>query len=259
MKRSITLLSFAALASCSVLAHASPKVTLSNNAAYFQGDYGTGQNIDIYYDATSLELSQDQWKLKLTVPYLWVKNLPVGAQISSGSVVTGGGHTATHDASGLGDIWLEGRYKIYRGSGLKPSVAPYLKIKFATASTSSGLGTGRNDYEPGVMLQQVASPHLFPFAKIGYRFVGKPNGSRYRNIFTYKLGATYALSHKSFLTPMFSGQQSLIPGNSNPADLILAWNYNVTAKGSGIQLYVDKGLSSGSADFGLGIGGQIVF
>ncbi|MBN2700698.1 MAG: transporter [Methylothermaceae bacterium] len=259
MVRKTMLLSAAAIAACNTLAHADPKVTLSNNAAYFRGDYGTGQNIDIYYDATSLELKQNRWKLKLTVPYLWVKNLPVGAQISSGSVVTGGGHTMTHDASGLGDIWLEGRYKVYRGSGLKPSVSPYMKVKFATASASSGLGTGRNDYEPGVMLQQVATPRLFPFAKVGYRFVGKPSGSRYRNIFTYKLGATYALSHKSFLTPLFSGQQSLVPENSNPADLILAWNYNVTPKGSGLQLYVDKGLSSGSADFGLGAGFNVVF
>lgn len=241
------------------LAHADPKITLSNNAAFFQGKYGTDHTINIYYDATDVQISDKKWKLKLTLPYLSVKNLPVGAQISSGGVVTGATTTQTRNSSGLGDVWLEGRYKVFSGDGLMPSVAPYAKVKFGTASSSSGLGTGRNDYEAGVMMQQVASPTLFPFVKLGYRFVGKPAGSNYRNVATYQVGATYAVSSRSFITPMFSGQQSIVRGNANPADAILAWNYNVTAKGSGFQVYVDKGLSSGSANYGIGIGGQIVF
>lgn len=240
-------------------AQADPKLTLSNNAAFFQGKYGTDHTINIYYDATDIQLSEHDWKLKLTLPYLSVKNLPVGAQISSGGVVTGATTAQTRNSSGLGDVWLEGRYKVFAGSGLVPSVSPYMKVKFGTASHSAGLGTGQNDYEPGVMLQQIASPKLFPFMKLGYRFVGKPAGTHYRNIATYQLGATYELSSNSFLTPMFSGQQSIVRGSSAPADAILAWNYNLTAKGSGIQIYVDKGLSSGSANYGIGIGGQFVF
>lgn len=247
------------LLSCCSLAHAAPNVTVSNNAAFFQGKYGTSQNINIYYDETDIQISDKAWRVKLTLPYLSVKNLPVGAQISTGSVVTQGTSTQTRNSSGLGDVWLEGRYKVFAGSGLEPSVSPYLKIKFGTASASSGLGSGKNDYETGVMLQQVVTPELFPFLKVGYRFVGKPAGSNYRNIATYQVGATYAVSDKSFITPMFSGSQSIVRGGTNPADAILAWNYNVTTKGSGFQLYVDKGLSTGSANYGVGIGGQIVF
>jgi len=253
------MLAATTLLSCCSLAQASPNVTVSNNAAFFQGKYGTSQNINIFYDETDIQIADKAWRVKLTLPYLWVKNLPEGAQISTGSVVTHSASTQTRDTSGRGDVWLEGRYKIFAGAGLEPSVSPYLKIKFGTASASSGLGSGKNDYETGVMLQQVLTPKLFPFLKVGYRFVGKPIGLNYRNIATCQVGATYALSKKSFITPMLSSSQSLVRGGTNPVDAILAWNYNVTAKGSGFQLYVDKGLSTGSANYGVGIGGQIVF
>ena len=251
----------ALLTSCATagVAQADPVFTLSNSAAFFQGKYGTDKNINIYYDATDLQLAEDNWQIKLTLPVISIKNLPEGATLTGGNVATPTTSTQTRNSSGIGDVWLEGRYKVFAGSGLVPSVSPYAKVKFGTASASAGLGTGVNDYEAGVFLQQVATPELFPFAKIGYRVVGQPSGTDYRNIATYQVGATYALSSKSFITPMFSGSQSIVRGSASPADLILAWNYNLTAKGSGIQVYVDKGLSNGSANFGIGLGGQIVF
>jgi hypothetical protein len=252
------LLSLSLLVACSslVIAQADPVFTLSNSAAFFQGKYGTDKNIDIYYDATDIKVADKAWQLDLTLPYVSIKNLPVGA---TQGAIANSGTTATHNPSGLGDVWLEGRYKVFAGNGLAPAISPYTKIKFGTASASNGLGTGKNDYEAGFFIQQTATPELFPFAKVGYRVVGKPTGQNYRNIATYQVGATYALSSKSFITPMFSGSQALVTGGTNPADIIVAWNYNLTAKGSGIQVYADKGLSNGSANYGIGIGGQIVF
>ncbi len=260
----MTIKHFSALAllsSCAFcgVAQADPVFTLSNSAAFFQGKYGTDKNIDIYYDATDLQLADDNWQLKLTLPIISIKNLPEGATLTGGNVTTPTTSTKTRNSSGIGDVWLEGRYKVFPGAGLVPSVSPYARVKFGTASASAGLGTGKNDYEAGLFLQQVATPELFPFAKIGYRVVGQPTGVDYRNIATYQVGATYALSDKSFITPMFSGSQSIVRGGPSPADLLVAWNYNLTKKGSGIQVYVDKGLTNGSANYGVGIGGQIVF
>ncbi|OZB69926.1 MAG: hypothetical protein B7X36_13675, partial [Thiomonas sp. 14-64-326] len=74
-----------------------------------------------------------------------------------------------------------------------------------------------------------------------------------------QFGASYAASQQHIFTLMYAGQQSMVAGASAPSDLIAAWNYNLTPNGSGFQVYVDKGLSNGSANFGVGIGGQIVF
>ena len=241
-------------------AQAEPALTVGNTLSFFQGKFGTNNNINIRYDATDIQYGDSNWRVKLTVPYVSESGLPADATISGGTVVGGtGGSTQTRSASGLGDVWLAGHYKVFAGSGLTPSVTPYVKVKFGTASAASGLGTGKNDYEVGVGLQQIAGNNWFPFANLGYRVVGNPAGYNLRNIGIYQVGASYALSQQNIVTLMYAGSQAMVAGGSAPSDVILAWNYNLTAKGSGFQVYLDKGLSNGSANFGVGVGGQIVF
>lgn len=242
-------------------AHAASRITLGSMPAFFSGTYGTGKTIDIFYIPTYIEYRNDRLRLKLTVPYESVTGLPQGASLTGATVSSRGGQTATRSASGLGDTWLEGRYTVLKGHDLLPSLTPYAKIKFATASHAAGLGSGRNDYEIGLGLDDRAGDYAFPFAHVGYRFVGKPAGLALRNIATYDVGVSYVLPHarSNIVTAMFSGSQSEEKGYAGPADAIVAWNYNVTAAGTGIQLYVDKGLTNGSADYGVGLGGQIVF
>lgn len=240
-------------------AQADPALTVGNSLSYFQGKFGTNDTIHYYYDATDIQYGDNDWRVKLTVPYISATGLPAGATLTGGSVVGGTGSTQTRSASGLGDVWLAGHYKVFQGSGLTPSVTPYIKVKFGTASVSNGLGTGKNDYEVGVGLQQIIGSSWFPFANLGYRVVGNPAGYNLRNIGIYQLGASYALSQKNIVTLMYSGSQAMVAGGSAPSDVILAWNYNLTPQGSGFQVYLDKGLSNGSANFGVGIGGQIVF
>ena len=78
-----------------------------------------------------------------------------------GGTVTGGGaiargtsppSTATHSASGLGDIWVSGRYTLAPLTGQQMGIDAYSKVKLATASHADGLATGQNDYEFGVGL-----------------------------------------------------------------------------------------------------------
>ncbi|MDY0329626.1 MAG: hypothetical protein RBR52_03910 [Thiomonas sp.] len=241
-------------------AHAEPALTVGNTLSFFQGKFGTNNNINIRYDATDIQYGDgNDWRVKLTVPYVSESGLPVGSTLSGNTVVGGGSSTQTHSASGLGDVWLAGHYKIFQGVGLTPSITPYAKIKFGTASSDNGLGTGKNDYELGVGLQQIIGNNWFPFANLGYRFVGNPTGQNLRNIAVYQLGASYAASQQNIFTLMYAAQQALVAGAPAPSDLIAAWNYNLTPNGSGFQVYVDKGLSHSSANFGVGIGGQIVF
>jgi hypothetical protein len=257
------------------------QITLGTTPSYFQGNFGTASNIDIFDESTFAQYKNPDLRVKLTIPYLSVSGLPIGAQLSGGSVVSrgggggggggrgrhggsGAGSTATtptgvHSASGIGDIELAVHYTVYHGSGLTPSIVPYAKITFGTASSSQGLGTGKNNYEVGVGLNNTIGTNLFPFAHIGYRIVGNPVGDNLQNVLTYDLGASYAVTPRNIITALFSGSQSEQPGFSGPADLIFAYNYNLTANGSGLQVFFDKGLTNGSPNFGIGVGGSIVF
>lgn len=256
-----TAISAAILLASSSIAHAygAQHFTLGNMPSYYQGTFGTNSNISIFYDATYFQFQNNTLRLKLTVPYISVSGLPQGAQLAGGGVASRSSTTQTRSASGLGDIWLSAHYTVYHGEGLLPAVVPYAKIKFGTASASQGLGTGRNDYELGFGLDETIGTRIFPFAHLGYRFVGNPAGQNLRNILTYDAGSSFAVTGSNVLTAMYSGSQSEQPGYAGPSDLILAWNYNVTRAGSGFQVYADKGLSNGSANYGVGAGAQIVF
>ncbi|MHB1565524.1 MAG: transporter [Acidiferrobacter sp.] len=240
-------------------AWASSPWTLGNLPAYYQGNFGSKHTIGIFYDPTYLQYQNATVRLKLTIPYIAVSNLPRGAKLTSGTLAAHTKNTATTNASGLGDIWLAAHYTLIPESGLRPALVPYAKIKLGTASASEGLGTGRNDYEFGLGLNTTIGANIFPFAHVGYRFVGSPPGQTLQNIATYDAGVSVAATRRDIFTVMYSGEQSEQAGYAGPADAIVAWNYNVTAAGSGFQVYVDKGLSNGSAKFGVGIGGQVVF
>ncbi len=230
-------------------------VTLGVTPAYYVGDYGTTATTKIYYLPVWAKYKNGNLSLKVTVPYIAVES--AGALVSGGSVIAGGaGKTVTRN-SGLGDIWTEAKYR-FRGAGAAPDVSPYLKIKLGTASRTNRLGTGKNDFEPGVALDWVVGRTLFPFLQFGYRMVGSPTGYNLRDVATYEGGLTYQVVEKNFVTAMFSGHQATQAGFANTADLLVAWNYYVSP-GSGFQVYVDKGLSNGSPNYGVGVGAQTRF
>ena len=230
-------------------------VTLGVTPSYYQGTYGTNTTTKIFYVPFWAKLKVDEFSFKLTVPLISVQS--AGALVSGGTVIGSGGAKNVTTNSGLGDVWAEGSYR-FRGTGNAPDISPYLKIKFGTASYSKGLGTGQNDYEPGVGFEWAVGTSIFPFADVGYRIVGSPPGISLRNIATYDGGMTYKLDRSNFLTGMFAGHEATQAAFASTADLIVAWNY-YTRPGSGFQVYVDKGLSNGSPDYGVGVGVQTRF
>lgn len=242
-------------------AHSKAHLMVGSVPSWFSGSYGTAHTLNIFYVPTYVQYKKNRLKIKLTMAYESVTGLPKGAILAGSNLSSRTTQSQTQSASGIADTWLTVRYTAIHERGRHPSIRPYLKIKFATASSTSGLGTGRNDYELGVGFDDRIGNWTFPFAHIGYRFVGKPSGYALQNITTYDVGASVVLPHAraNILTAMFSGSQSEEKGYAGPADIIVAWNHNLTQTGSGLQVYFDKGLTHGSANYGVGIGGQVAF
>ena len=229
-------------------------VSIGAQPSYFEGDYGTGNTVKMTYVPVFLKYAIDDATFKITVPYIAVRSS--GVLVSGGTVIgTSSGH-GSH--SGLGDIWLEGKYKLHTADGVIPNLVPYAKVKLPTASKSEGLGTGKADYELGSAFEWAVDKTVFPFAKAGYRFVGKPSNRNLRNVLTYEAGSTFAVAPQNYLTLMYSGHQAIQRGFSPASDVLAAWDFNV-AEGVGLQFYGDKGLSHGSPDYGLGLGATVKF
>ncbi len=251
-RKSILAVMFVAagLMGAGAVAQAAGSTTVGVTPAYYEGDYGTPSTTQIYYLPFYIKYRRDNLTLKATVPLLSVHS--TGAILSGGTVVGSRGATTSTTESGLGDIWLEGRYRI-RGIGTAPDILPYAKIKLGTASRSSGLGTGENDYEGGVGFEWSVGTTVFPFADVGYRIVGSAPGLVLQNMATYDGGASVEMNRQNFLTGMFASHQSEQPGFPGAADAIVAWNY-YPQPGHGLQVYFDKGLSNGSPNWGVGVG-----
>jgi len=224
-----------------------PRVTASIAPSYYSGTYGTNSRTDIFYLPLDFRADIGAWTLKATVPYIRVHSR--GALIAGGTVVgTTGGRPTTH--SGLGDIWLQARYKI-RLDDHGESISPYLKVKLGTASRTKGLGTGANDYEYGGILRLRAGNRIFPFAQVGYRVRGQATGFTLNDGLIYQGGASYLVDSANIATLLYAGHASSQPGLQAASEIIGAWNYRHSHDWE-FQGYGLLGLSTGSPDYGGG-------
>ncbi|MDQ6995827.1 MAG: hypothetical protein Q9M82_00020 [Mariprofundus sp.] len=227
-----------------------PTFTLGSTPSFFSGKFGTATTTNITYIPNYIKYKIDDISLKLTIPFIIVQSN--GAAVSGGTVI-GTGKGATKTKSGLGDVWLEGKYTLHHVLDTGFDLVPYTKIKFGTASRTKGLGTGENDYEAGMGVRTQFAERWFPFGRVGYRFVGQPVGRVLNDILTYRAGVSYAMDKTNVLTVLFSGRQASQPGFASAAEIIAAWNYKIQPA-LGLQVFGDKGLSNGSPDYGVGGG-----
>jgi len=245
----ITIAIFMALTLPAGKTTAEPVITTSVSPSYFSGDFGTAHTTDIFYLPLYLKYKNDDLGVKLTVPYISVRSN--GAVVAGGTVIGKGTAATKTTHSGLGDIWLEGKYTLHHLFDTVDLI-PYAKVKFGTASHAKGLGTGEQDYEFGTGIKGRIGTNMFPFARIGYRIVGQPANVTLDNIMTYRVGVSYVINHANVFTVLFSGRQASQPGFQAAADLIAAWNYNLRPNLE-LQAFGDKGLSNGSPNYGAGI------
>jgi len=129
---------------------ASPDFSLADEAptwqyglsfSYLTGDYGEGDDTDIFYTAGTIKRYLDKGDVTLTIPYIDISD--------DGVTFIDGGAEAVAGASGgsgLGDIILKGRYYAIEQDGPLPYIDLVGSIKFPTADEDKGLGTGETDF-----------------------------------------------------------------------------------------------------------------
>lgn len=233
-------------------AYARDGASLKIEPSYFSGTYGTGKPNSIYYLPVTAAYERDQVKISVTIPYLELRG---EALISNGQVVGTGNAAGTSAVSraGLGDIAIKGKYYLSKQSGLIPGLAPYFVLVVPTGSQKNGLGTGEFSEEPGSVLHWRLCRRLFSFIKLGYRFNGSPNGQKFRNVPVLTAGITGVLAPGHYLTAVFAGHPAIQARFPNAADILIAYDTSFMTNND-LQIFIDKGISGGSANIGAGIG-----
>ena len=257
-----TLLAATVLAIAGVMpaiAQDEPRVSISTSVNYFVGDYGTGKDTTFVYVPVTLGVRPlDRLWLSVTVPYLYQSNQNV--------VLTGGGAAARKSGKGkfgragddtteqgIGDVLGKASYVLIEEKELVPEITPYVKIKFPTADSDRGLGTGEFDESIGLELSKTLVGSLVGYLGVAYTFIGDPPGTNFRDSFAWSVGAAYGVIPSLSVFAFLEGATAIAPGEDDPLEIRAGVEYRFTkmVKATGT---VTRGLSNGSADWGLSIG-----
>lgn len=216
--------------------------------SYFSGRYGARHLIHIYVVPLSFIYRSNRLRLRVQIPYVAITG---GSILGSGSVIAGSGRS--NFRSGVGDVLVEGEYRLGRADGFLPSVKPYAKVKIPVTSIRWGLSTGQPDAEFGGRFAWRIQDRLFPYIQLGYRVVGGVRGLNLRNVTTHEAGLTFAVARHQFLTAVLIGHTALLRGGKPVESLVAAYDLRINDRWS-VEAFAEHGLTPSSASVGGGVG-----
>lgn len=225
------------------------KFTLETGVHYTTGKYGGTQSTDILYVPVTGKYRDGAWTMKLTVPYLQITG--------PGNVINGVGLTGTAASttrttrSGLGDIIASVSNSVYSdaSSGLLLNLTG--KVKLGTASSTQGLGTGKNDYAVQSELYRV-SGSLTTFGTLGYQVYGQPATYKLNNVFYGSLGGSYKFAPDTSGGMLLRLGQKVTTTGSSHAEAIFFVSRKID-KAWKAQGYMLKGFTNSVPDLGAGV------
>ena len=223
--------------------------TLETGVHSSTGKYGGTQSTDILYIPVTGKYRNGPWTVKVTVPYLQITG-PANVINGVGQTRVATGTTRTK-RSGLGDVVASVSNTVYTdtSSGLFANLTG--KVKFGTASSAQGLGTGKNDYAVQTELYRV-NEDLTTFGTLGYQVYGRPAGYRLNNAFYGSLGASYKLDQETSGGILLNLGQKITTTGSSRAEALLFATRKLD-KAWKAQGYVLRGFTRSVPDWGAGV------
>lgn len=250
---------------------------------YSTGKYGESTSTDILSVPVTAKYEMETLTLKLVVPYISISG-PGGVIPGMGALAAGihgfgrpasfgapgrplgeppglspdgppgrrrsaVGSSDTATNAGLGDLVASADHEFYSAGALTLDVVG--KVKFGTADSSKGLGSGQNDYSLQLDIGYQFPRKTYLFATTGYKLVGAPEGVSVNNVVYGTLGFSQPLSAATSAGVMLNYAQSALVGGSNLTDITL-FASNKLSRNTKVQASLLKGLADGSPDFGIG-------
>ncbi len=258
--------------------YAAGQWSISGGAEYYHGKYIYDTPTTTYNFYGSLRYQTRRWNASLTVPVISQNNNLVSSggmffpgQSSASGGMGGGsmggsrrgggmmpGYTPTVTTqsqyqTGLGDIYVNGRYTLWSERPALPALAVSGQIKFPTANPDKNFGSGKFDFGYSLNFsKRIRRTALF--ADVGYLALGDPTGIEYMNPFTYGLGLGYFWgSGKMSGLIYYQGYSKILEGYDAPRQAALGFYFHTTPKTT-LSFTVTKGFSNTSPDFAAGIG-----
>ncbi len=213
------------------------------------GYYGARERTTVIYVPATLQASKGPWTLRGTFSYL---NVSGPALLIDGSSAGDSlGVRTSGEADGPGDINLFATYAVESLYDRGLFIDLTGRVKAPTASFSKGLGTGAWDFALQVDVAQ-AIGNLVPFATLGYRFTGDPEGFALRDVVYGSAGLQYTFGGGVTLGAYYDIRQASIRGAETPQEGTAYLNYRISDDWS-LLAYGVKGFSDNSPTVGGGL------
>ena len=225
---------------------------LGAGVKYTTGDYGTGIDTSTWYVPFWVSHSGENYSLGLTVPFVAVSgSSEVSGVRGSGHGMGSGGTTTTTTTTrtdtGIGDVVANGRLRLLKESRTFPWIAIAGKVKFGTASAEKNLGTGENDYAVQLELGKGQLDLMG-----GFNVLGDTDTTDYDNILYGAIAWNSTLSDGWELRTEYYQEEPAVAGDDPVQELTLSFGRALDTRRN-LSVYVIKGFSDSSADWGAGV------
>jgi hypothetical protein len=200
------------------------------------GDYSQWEDADAFViDLYGKYGIMDAWEVGLDVPLISVSP-DVG-----------------DDESGIGDVNVWTKYQFIDESKDGFGLAAGLNVKLATGSDDKGIGTGHVDWMPFIMASMKPADQFVLGAKIGFNFVGEPDGANLDDEFHYTIWGGYAIDERLGIVAELIGNTARVDGADDPLELDAGVTYGL-AENLGLVAGIGAGLSDASPDWRIFVG-----
>ncbi len=242
-----TIHTLVATALLAPLAAAADQFSLSAGVDYSSGKYGNPVATDIFYVPIIGKYQADQFTFKLTVPYISITG-PGGVIQGLGRVGPPTRQGTTMTASGLGDVIASVGYNVYSTNTAIVDLVG--NVKFGTADSNKGLGTGQNDYSAQVDGYYTIQ-HTTLFATVGYKVYGSPPGVDLGSAPYALIGASQKLTDVTHAGVYVYGKRSNSAYYASQGEITAFLTQKLNARLKA-QVHVLRGFTNGSPDYGFG-------
>ena len=228
-------------------------ISLSAGVSYLTGDFGADQDTDIFFAPATIEITGDRLRFVGTVSYIRIEGPGIVVGGAGGPIIIGrpGGGAVTTE-SGIGDVVLSAYYLIDPPSDAMPYFEIGGTIKLPTANENKGLGTGKTDFAAHLDIFKELEGGATPFATVGYRLRGDPQGLNLKNSLYASAGASFPISQMVKGGVSVEYETKSIARVDDLFEIVpfLSWQVTDSLR---FDVYASAGLTDSAPDFSAGV------
>lgn len=229
------------------------RADLSLGMLYAEGKFGTDSRTTIWNTAIGGRLRAGDLTVSASLPYMRIRSRStIFTGIDATPVLVEPNTSATRrTAEGFGDLTLGATYT-FASSDSPVEIELSGRAKINTATQSSGLSSGENDYAVGVDWSMPLG-RITPFVSYTYRFLGDTDSFTLRNGSAASGGASYALSDDTFVLASYHYSRSATTLVDDAHELFAGASTRLAGSQLRLTGFATAGLSRGAADLSAGL------